>query len=90
MGQKSSSGESCFWLFVLIGFVGFILYQAGSFIYNAWQFVHRPDALARTMEFFQALGICCGLVVLFIIVLRFIPSSWMNSHDGSSDDDYYD
>jgi len=89
--KTDDSSGACLSMGILVGFVGFMLYTFGRWIYDTWLFFHRPDALARVIEFFQAIGLCCGAAILFVIILWLIPSSWMASLTGisesSSDDD---
>ena len=93
--QKADGGscDGCLSMGILVGFVGFMLYTFGRWVYDTWLFFHRPDALARIVELFQAVGLCCGAAILFVIILWLIPSSWMNfltgGSDSNSDDNYY-
>ncbi len=43
-------------------------------IYRIQQFVSRPDALEKTLEFLSGIALCFGAVVLFIAVALIAPS----------------
>jgi hypothetical protein len=77
MGGNNETETSCFWCLFGLGFIAFILYAVSSFLYSVWQFFHRPDALARSVEMLEAVGMCCGVALLLLILLAIIPSSWL-------------
>jgi hypothetical protein len=83
--MKDKEGEpslGCSVLVTLFG-VGII----ASVLYHVWRFFHRPDALARIIEMLQAMGICCGIFVLLVVIIGNIPPSWLGYTE--DDDDYY-
>jgi hypothetical protein len=92
--------NSCFVMLVALGLFGWIFHTLGRVIFNtlqdAWIFFHRPDAFVRTIEFFGvyvvALGMCLGVAIVLIIIVRLIPEAWMYRLIGwetSDEDDYY-
>lgn len=81
MGGNNETASTCFSCLLGLGFIAFVLYAVSSFLYSVWQFFHRPDALARSVEMLEAVGMCCGVVLLLLILLSIlqpiIPRSWL-------------
>jgi uncharacterized membrane protein (DUF441 family) len=93
--QKVDNGNcgACLAMSILMVFAGFICRDILRWINAAVLFFQRPDALARLIEFFQALGICLGVALLLLVLLIIIPPGWIEFLTGGygqdGEDDYY-
>jgi len=93
MQNQNEGDDSCLTMGILFGFVGFVVYSFGSWVYDTWLFFHQPDVLVRTIELFQTCGMCCGIIILFFVISYIVPSRWVDfltgfSDSGGDDDEY--
>ena len=67
--MKKNNGSPCGVLF------GVALLAAGAYIvYKIVVFLKKPDALARILEFIEAIGLCIGAGIVFLIVVGLVGS----------------
>jgi hypothetical protein len=83
--KKDDSGCA---LILSFGLITFTIYLLGTFLFSIWKFFSAPDWLQRSLEMIEAVGMCCGAAILFIVGL----SIWFNlfpPKEGPIDDEPY-
>ncbi len=88
---KENAGCNCSIVFALLALgllvVGW-LYMVGQVIYETYRFFQGPHVSATIIETLEGLGLCCG-VILVPIVLSSIKEHLWPSRAGGDDDYYY-
>ena len=73
-------------LSILLGGIVFLIIQFVHFLISIWHFFTEPNLLPRIIEYIKALGLCCGGVILFFVVITFLYDILTPKYYDDSDD----
>ena len=71
---------------ILLGGIVFLIIQVVHFLISIWHFFTEPNLLPRIIEYIKAFGLCCGGVILFIVVITFLMNILTPKYYDDSDD----
>ena len=90
MNDKNRSDGSSIGIFLLLSFyiggIIFLIIQFIRFLISVWHFFTEPNLLPRIVEYIKAFGLCCGGVILFIVVFGFLYDILTPKYYDDSDD----
>ena len=90
MSEKKESDGSCFGIVLFISFfVGitiFIIYQLVNFLISVWKYFTEPNLVPRIIELAKGFGLCCGGLILFVIIFGYIGNLLTPKYYDDSDD----